>query len=168
SRGTGALGNVTPEGRKLRGSRSHGAALSPPRKTLRPAAAEPKTGAGFFSGRPPAACVRAASGRQSRDAKAAAARGATPHGPAVRIGDQPDPAGAAAPGPVRPGVLEDLRAALRPQDLRLVPRLEPAGRRRPGRHPERAAEAGGQAEHLPLRPGRQLPRLVEDAHAPRL
>src|SRR5205823_1565449 len=61
-----------------------------------------------------------------------------------------------------PGGLGELRAALRPADLLVVPTVATAGGGRGGRHPERPADPRGQAARVPVRPQGPLPRLAED------
>src|SRR5690348_8058659 len=67
------------------------------------------------------------------------------NGRTIRLGNADHAAGPAAAGPYQPDRLGGICRALRPQDLRLVPQVEPPGGGRPGCHAERAAQAGPEA-----------------------
>src|SRR5207248_3103191 len=60
------------------------------------------------------------------------------------VEDQRDLTGEAPAGPGGPGRLGPVHGALRPQDLRLVPPVEPPGGRRRGPDAGRPAEARGE------------------------
>ena len=96
------------------------------------------------------------------------AHGATCYGPGPRGRDQSQSALAAPPVPGRPVGLAGVRGPVRAADLPVVPAVGPAGGRRRGRHPERAAHVGRAAADVRVRPGRQLPGVAEDRRPPRL
>src|SRR5262249_751205 len=61
-----------------------------------------------------------------------------------------------------------LRRTLRTAHSRLVPPVGAARSRRPGRHPNRLAEAAPGRADLPLRPFPAIPRLAQNGYPPRL
>src|SRR5262249_17408697 len=67
-----------------------------------------------------------------------------------------------------PGGLGRVHRALRPEDLWLVPAVEPSGSRRGRRDADGLAETGQQNADVCLRPEPEFPCLAEDRYASRL
>jgi hypothetical protein len=91
-----------------------------------------------------------------------------PRGGGRGIANQSHLAGAAPPGPGRPGGLGPVHGAVRAQDLRLVPAVEPSGGRRRGRDSDRPAQARGDDADVRLRPPEEVPGVAQDGRPPRL
>src|SRR5262245_44199013 len=91
-----------------------------------------------------------------------------PYGRRLRIAHEPHPAGEAAARPRGPGCLEGICPPLRAANPPVVPAVETARGRRPGRHPDRPARPGREDARVRLRPGGQFPGLAADGDAQRL